>query len=95
MKKGVAVPYIIAIVLGVAVLALLGYWFYITSGTFSKEQCRQAYRDWCQGESNAGYTKTDDAMLTAWKAAKSQCVVYTEFTATEANCRLALGQPTG
>lgn len=32
MKKAVAIPYIIALVLGVAVIVLLGYWFINQSG---------------------------------------------------------------
>lgn len=89
-KKGIAVPYIIAIVLGVAVLALLGYWFYITSGTFSRETCLQNYRDWCQVKSRLGYP-TDTTTKTQWEEDKPQCKTY-GFAGTKADCQATLGE---
>src|SRR3990172_7100789 len=32
MRKAVAVPYIIAILLGIAVIGLVGYWFFVSTG---------------------------------------------------------------
>lgn len=46
MRKAVAVPYVIALVLGVAVIALLGIWFVVTGGRFSG----QASDTYCQGQ---------------------------------------------
>lgn len=46
MRKAVAVPYVIALILGVAVIALLGIWFVITGGRFSG----QSSDTYCQGQ---------------------------------------------
>ena len=51
MRKGVAVPYVIALILGVAVIALLGIWFVTTGGKFSTESastlCRSKALEFC------------------------------------------------
>ena len=51
MKKGVAVPYIIALVLGIAVIGLLGYWFFVLGGRLggqlSEKECRAKQIEWC------------------------------------------------
>ena len=51
MRKAVAVPYVIALVLGVAVIALLGFWFVTTGGKFSeqatKTQCESKLVVYC------------------------------------------------
>lgn len=46
MRKGVAIPYVIALVLGVGVIALLGIWFVVTGGRFSGA----ASDTYCQGQ---------------------------------------------
>lgn len=86
MKKGVAVPYIIAIVLGIAVLALLGYWFYITSGSLTKEQCRTDYIGWCTHWKNDGWTGTVPTLGT-WATYRTNCKQYTEFLGTDVDCK--------
>lgn len=40
MRKGVAVPYIIAILLGVAVIGLVGYWLFGSAGKIGPEEKR-------------------------------------------------------
>lgn len=47
MKKGVAVPYIIAILLGVAVIGLVGYWLFVSGSQLPKSECDTAQRNWC------------------------------------------------
>ena len=51
MRKAVAVPYIIAILLGVAVIGLVGYWYASTGGKFgaqaSKTICDNKFLQWC------------------------------------------------
>ena len=46
MRKGVAVGYIIALILGVAVIALIGVWLVMSGGKFSKSsielECKKA-----------------------------------------------------
>ncbi len=51
MKKGIAVPYIIAILLGVAVIGLIGYWLFLSGkgiGTGAKEtECNSELNIYC------------------------------------------------
>ncbi len=51
MAKGVAVPYIIALILGIVVIALLGYWFFVLGGGVGKQstvqQCQSKVTAWC------------------------------------------------
>lgn len=37
MRKAVAVPYVIALILGVAVIALIGIWFVMSGGKFTTQ----------------------------------------------------------
>ena len=51
MRKAVAVPYVIALILGVAVIALIGIWFVTSGGKFTKEsistECRSKAVEFC------------------------------------------------
>lgn len=55
MIKAIAVPYIIAILLGVAVIGLVGYWLFFSGGKFSGEslslECNNQKLIFCQGGS--------------------------------------------
>ncbi len=57
MSKGVAVPYIIALIIGVLVLGVLGYWFFSTIGKSSnvtdEAYCRGKLMQYC-GDLNTG-----------------------------------------
>ena len=58
MKKAVAIPYIIALIIGVIVVAVLGYWF-ISSGIIGNKigteaQCTARKTEYCT-------TQTQDA----------------------------------
>jgi len=57
--KGVAVPYIIALILGIAVVAVLGYWFFILGGKFggtgTTAECQAREISYCQAWSASGY----------------------------------------
>ncbi len=59
MKKGIAVPYIIALILGIVVVALLGYWFFILGGTFtgraSITECQTKLSTYCAAFAASGY----------------------------------------
>ena len=52
-SKAVAVPYIIALVLGIGVLGLVGYWLFTSGGKFGGEalsaQCNSQKLIFCQG----------------------------------------------
>ncbi len=51
MKKGVAIPYIIALIIGVIVVAIIGYWLISSGGTgncVTKEgECNARIFAWC------------------------------------------------
>ncbi len=57
--KAVAVPYIIAILLGVAVIGLIGYWLFVSGGKFgetaAEQQCRSDFLQACQSWASGGY----------------------------------------
>lgn len=60
MKKGsVPVPYIIALLLGIAVIAILAYWFFFSGGKFggavSEAACRAKLLKYCTEWKAAGY----------------------------------------
>lgn len=67
MMKAVAVPYIIAILLGVGVIGLVGYWLFVSGGEFGGEatetSCRNDYLKWCtQQWAPKGYAETDEGV---------------------------------
>jgi hypothetical protein len=49
MRKAVAIPYIIALILGIVVVALVGYWLYRTywGAPLGEQQCRARMISWC------------------------------------------------
>ena len=59
MRKGIAVPYIIALILGIVVVALLGYWFFVLGGSFtgkaSLTECQTKLSEYCFEFAAAGY----------------------------------------
>ena len=62
MKKGVAVPYIIALVLGIVVVGLIGYWFFVLGGRLPGQAtevwCNSKESQWCT--SHSASTTWDD-----------------------------------
>jgi len=56
-KGGVPVPYIVAIVLGIAVIGLIGYWLFYSSGklggSLAGAECSAKQVEWC----SRGYDK--------------------------------------
>jgi len=55
--KAIAVPYIIALVIGLIILAILVYWVFrtATSPTISVEQCKSRYITWCSNCAQMGW----------------------------------------
>ena len=71
-QKGVAVPYIIAIVLGIVVIGLIGYWLFISGGNFgttsANTQCKEKLLIYCtklfsSGSATWDYSATCDTVL--------------------------------
>jgi hypothetical protein len=88
-EKGVAVPYIIALILGIAVVALLGYWFFVLGGRLGGEsiaaECEAKLTSYCQAWKTLGYstarpTTQDWARCSMYVAgtepAKTECAKY-------------------
>ena len=64
MKGQIPVAYIVALILGVAVVALLGYWFFVQGGRFggtvSLETCNAKKMSYCSQWQVKGFpSKTD------------------------------------
>jgi len=60
MQKGaIPVPYIVALILGIVIIALLGYWFFVLGGRLPGQAtegvCREKALVWCSEWSGTGY----------------------------------------
>lgn len=62
--RAVAVPYVIALILGVAVIGLVGYWFATSGGKFggqsSKTICDNKFLQYCVINPSSDYNTFDD-----------------------------------
>jgi hypothetical protein len=62
-KGAVPIPYIIALLLGIAVVAIIGYWFFILGGEWGGETtlqgCRRKATTYCVAWQTAGYGVDD------------------------------------
>lgn len=65
--KGVAIPYIIAIIFGVVVLAIIGYWFFVMGGKFgmttTSTECSTMKVSYCQESYSLGWS---DTLIAKW-----------------------------
>ena len=64
MSKGaVPIPYIIALLLGIAVVAIIGYWFFVLGGQWGGETnlqtCNTRAYTWCASWQALGYDGDD------------------------------------
>ncbi|MBI2547558.1 MAG: hypothetical protein HYW23_03880 [Candidatus Aenigmarchaeota archaeon] len=88
MKKAVAVPYIIAIVLGIVVIGLIGYWLFFSGGILgtnaSETRCNSDVLNFCN-TMLSGQTATKD-----WKQTDSCKGVGKYASLSASDCR-ALG----
>ena len=72
MSKGsIPIPYIIALLLGIAVVAILGYWFFVLSGLWGGEAtlqtCRTNAHTYCAGWQTVAYaTDTYGVPTVGW-----------------------------
>lgn len=78
MKKGIAVPYIIALILGVAVVALIGYWLIALGGKLpwvsQEAYCTARESAWC------GYVATNgQAPNKAWTSYAPNCDAIIDY----------------
>lgn len=92
MRKGVAVPYVIALILGVAVIALIGIWFVMSGGKFSK----QSFETLCQSKIVVYCNKLiSDPLSVSGGDWDSNCNIFFGITTTPAppltKCKQILG----
>jgi len=90
--KGVVVPYIIAIMLGIIVLALLGYWFFFAGGRLSGEiqpGCERLKERYCQEWKASEYSV--EPIINKWKP--ELCPIEQKPT-TKEQCEPVLKQTT-
>lgn len=70
MRKGVAIHYIIMLILGVGVIGLVGFWFSNTGGKFGgqniKTICDNKFLQWC-------ITRTGESTYSQFQAEVSDC----------------------
>ena len=66
MKKGLAIPYIIALILGIIILAVAAYLIYkaVTGNQINCQECRAKFTTWCSvcylGNWDKDYTLGDE-----------------------------------
>jgi len=71
MKKGaVPIPYIIALLLGIAVVAILGYWFFVLGGQWGGEvtlqRCKTMAHTYCSSWKAVAYRADGDNPSIGW-----------------------------
>ena len=84
MNKGaVPIPYIIALLLGIAVVAILGYWFFVLGGAIGGEvtlaTCQTRAHTYCAGWQFLGYdydSETDDPIVDWFSDNYPECTSY-------------------
>jgi hypothetical protein len=61
--KAVAIPYIIALILGIVVVGVIGYWLFVVGGTgpgqASVTQCNAKKTTWCADWAREGFRDED------------------------------------
>lgn len=89
-KKGVAIPYIIALILGIAVIAVLGYWFFVLGGKLGgigvTTECRAKEVSYCQAWETLGYGDTKP-LEPDW----GTCKAIKDYSDPEGRCKNILG----
>ena len=88
MKGALPVPYIVALILGIVVVALLGYWFFVIYGGGGGEAtltfCRGKELAYCTAWSSCGYQNC--APEGSFNAYASDCAHY-NWVVDQDRCR--------
>ncbi len=97
MAKAVAVPYVIALILGIIVVAVIGYWFFVVAGggggQLSQTQCQANYINYCTQWSAVGYQPQEGLNGKVFTATYVGCEAYvSNFPTSQPDCQRALGQ---
>lgn len=98
MRKGaIPVPHIIALVLGIIVVGLLAFWFFILGGRLPGEtdqaRCNTLIHQYCTAWSACGYDAACAPSLdeTAWNAYAPACNAINTPIPTSYSCKLVMG----
>ncbi len=103
MRKGVAIPYIIAVLLGIAVIGIIGYWFFFLGGSLggevSAQDCNRKLVTYCSIWLAQGYGGTSPGVGTwdeyAVGCSKLDPVKYAAPRGDKCNGVLGRGETTG
>ncbi len=94
-KKGIAIPYIIALILGIVVVGVIGYWFFTTTGTGSGSaavaSCNTKKLQWCSEYSKTGFASVPIALGDWGIAFAPGCKDLGIIQPTERECRSLTG----
>ena len=88
-KKGVAIPYIIALVIGIIVLVFIVYWVYrlFTAPQISYEDCRARLIQWCNMCAGLGWT--DGTSLKTFVDDQCYTILNQRIGVTDHDCAAA------
>ncbi len=88
MRKGVAVPYVIAILLGIVVIAIIGFTFFTSTTSISVQDCRNKLSTYCSLWSATGYTGKPSG---EWDDFAKGCSQLGVADPSEPDCRARIG----
>jgi hypothetical protein len=100
MKKAVAIPYIVAILFGVVVIGLIGYWIFktVSQGTGSGDlaDCQTKELNYCSSWSNSGFdeSRRPSSVFGGWDSKKCNSVlgISGDDPPSEPTCRSILSR---
>ena len=83
MKGAVPIPYIIALLLGIAVVAIIGYWFFVLGGQWGGETnlqtCNTRAYTYCASWAATGYSndgEVPDGIIDVFENRYPECGQY-------------------
>ena len=90
-KKGIAVPYIIALILGIIVVGLIGYWLFTTPPPGPAAECNTKAAQWCSEWAGTGFRISPDAVFGEWDTFAAGCSNIGYPEPQERACRAQTG----
>ena len=86
-KKGIAIPYIIALILGIIVIGVVAYWLIITPPPKERSECEAKKSIWCNSWMAVGFIGTTPP-IGAWDSYAPGCTALGVPAATKYDCRV-------
>lgn len=87
--KGIAIPYIIAIILGIAVVVAIGAIFFGSSGDLQSNACNSKLSAFCTVWRGTGYGAQPSG---GWDKYASECIKLQVKSPSESKCNEILGR---